>query len=93
MKCVSCGLNCKLGKRAELDGLCQANKNHETSMWRYSSLKKSHLSFQDLFQFTRCFLQDMSLKKACINAGITYRSAGVDWAFNILLFATKQISF
>ena len=82
MKCVCCGLNCKLGKRAKkIDGLtwrCEGNKNHETSVRRYSFLEKSHLRIQDLFQFTRCFLQDMSLKKACSNAGITYRSAGVD---------------
>ena len=84
MKCVCCGLNCKLGKRAKkIDGStwrCEGNKNHETSVRRYSFLVKSHLRIQDLFQFTRCFLQDMSLKKACSNAGITYRSAGVDWA-------------
>ena len=82
MKCVSCGLNCKLRKRAlKLDGVtwrCQSNKNHKTYVRRYSSLEKSHLSIQDLFEYTRCFLQDMSLKKACGNAGITYQSAAGD---------------
>ena len=79
MKCVTCSSECTLGKRMrKLDGYtwrCQNDKNHETSVRKFSVI-----CLTDIIEFTRCFLQYQSLLNCSHNSGLAYKSTCVDWA-------------
>ncbi len=85
-KCEVCGVDCNVCQRNKSsDGVawrCPSRK-HEYSIGKFSFFERSHVSFQDVLQFIKCFLDNNALLTSSKFSGLDYKKTSVDWANSI----------
>ncbi len=86
-QCPKCDRNCNsCVMTRNIDGQtfrCPLAR-HEYSIQKYSFFECSHFEFQDIFQFIKCFLDGVTLRKKETFSGLDYRRTAVDWANFVL---------
>ena len=82
-ECPKCDRNCNSCVRTRnIDGQtfrCPLAR-HEYSIRKYSFFERSHFNFADIFQFIKCFLDGLTLRKSATFSGRDYKGTAVDWA-------------
>ncbi len=82
-RCPKCDKDCHSCLRSRnIDGLtfrCPVLR-HEYSIRKFSFFERSHFDFADIFQFIKCFLDGLTLKKCARFSGLDYKRTAVDWA-------------
>ena len=84
MDCTKCDIAMNLNKRKPaIDGYswrCPTNRNHETSVRKFSYFESSKINIRDGMNFIKAYLDGHTLRKCSSISGLHYRSTAVDWA-------------
>ena len=85
INCTHCNVPMRLSKRQERPQFntsfrCSKNRNHESSICRFSFFEGSKIEPRDLLFFIRCYIKGDQLHICAKEPGLAYGSTAVDWA-------------
>lgn len=58
---------------------CSKSRDHKCSIFKHLFFEGLKLYIWDIFMFTKCYLDNLTLKQRATFSGVSYGSRAVDW--------------